>query len=364
MMKETLGFGIIGCGNISGTHAAAISELPDAKLISVCDILPEKAKKLADQYHCSYDTSIESLLNRKDIDVICVCTPSGMHARHGILAARAGKHVIVEKPIEVSLAAANALITTCHQEGVVLSVISQHRFDDDIVKLKEAIQKGKLGQLNFGGSHTKWFRSQKYYDSGDWRGTWELDGGGALMNQSIHYIDLLQYIMGPVEEVFAYCTTRAHTNIEVEDIGVATVRFASGAVGIIEGNTAAFPGYYARLDIYGSDGSVVIINDKIQNWNLKCEGVTEADFGNIQAEDTYSNSGAIKGWASTPGVWHTSHLRQIADVVAAIKGGTSPKITGEEGLKPLSIILAIYASARTGKPVTLHSPSGNSRQSS
>lgn len=150
-MKEILGFGIIGCGNISDTHAAAISELADARLISVCDILPEKAKKLANKYNCLYDTSIESLLNREDIDVICVCTPSGMHANHGILAAKAGKHVIVEKPIEVTLEAANALITACRQEGVELSVISQHRFDDDIVKLKEAIREGKLGQLNFGG---------------------------------------------------------------------------------------------------------------------------------------------------------------------------------------------------------------------
>ncbi len=352
-MKEILGFGIIGCGNISDTHAAAISELENARLISVCDIIPDKAMKLADKYQCGYDTSIDSLLSRDEIDVICVCTPSGMHAGHGIRAARAGKHVIVEKPIEVSLEAANALIDTCHQEGVVLSVISQHRFDDDIARLKEAIREGRLGQLNFGGSHTKWFRSQKYYDSGDWRGTWELDGGGALMNQSIHYIDLLQYIMGPVEELFAYCATRAHTNIEVEDIGIASVRFANGAVGIIEGNTAAFPGFYTRLDIYGSDGSVVLINDKIQNWNLKSEGVTEADFGNTRSEDTCPNSGAIKGWASTPGVWHTSHKRQIADVISAVTHGTSPKITGEEGVKPLAIILAIYESARTGKPVTL-----------
>jgi UDP-N-acetyl-2-amino-2-deoxyglucuronate dehydrogenase len=351
-MTEKLRFGIIGCGNISDTHAIAIQELEDAELIAVCDVIPERAIKLAEKYHCSYDTSIEALLQRTDIDVVCVCTPSGMHSEHGIMAAKAGKHVIVEKPIEVSIQAANALISACKEEGVKLSVISQHRFDDDIIRLKEAIAANKLGQLNFGGSHTKWFRSQRYYDSGDWRGTWELDGGGALMNQSIHYIDLLQYIMGPVGEVFAYCTTRAHVNIEVEDIGIATVKFKSGAVGIIEGNTAAFPGLFTRLDIYGSDGSVVIVNDKIQSWKLKSEGVTEADFGTTK-EDDYQISGAIKGWASTPGVWHTSHKRQLKDMIDSIKENRDPKITGEEGVKPLSIILAIYEASRTGKPVKL-----------
>lgn len=353
-MKDKIGFGIIGCGNISGTHAIAIHETVDAKLISVCDINLEKAMNLASKYNCQYDTSIENLLQREDIDIICVCTPSGMHSRHGIMAARAKKHVIVEKPIEVSLEAANELIKVCREEGVLLSVISQHRFDDDIIRLKEAVCEGKLGQLNFGGSHTKWFRSQNYYDSGDWRGTWELDGGGALMNQSIHYIDLLQYIMGPVDEIFAYCTTRAHKNIEVEDIGIASVKFKSGAVGMIEGNTAAFPGYCTRLDVYGSDGSVILVNDKILNWNLKCDGVTEDDFGSNAGEEEYQRTGAIKGWASTPGVWHTSHKRQIKDVIDSVKEGRPPKITGEEGIKPLAIILAIYESAKTGKPVKLN----------
>ncbi len=351
-MKAKLGVGIIGCGNISDTHAIAVSEIEGAELMAVCDVVPEKARVLAEKYGCSYYTDYKEMLKRDEIKVICVCTPSGMHSKHGTLAARAKKHVIVEKPIDVSLEAANELIKVCREEGVLLSGISQHRFDDDIMKLKEAVSEGKLGQLNFGGSHTKWFRSQKYYDSGDWRGTLELDGGGALMNQSIHYIDMLQYIMGPVEEVFAYCVTRAHENIEVEDIGTATVKFKNGAVGFIEGNTAAFPGYCTRLDIYGTDGSVIIVNDKIEEWNFKCEGVTEADFGSIaKTEKTSGTTGAIKGWASTPGDWHTSHKRQIEDFIAAIKEGRKPKITGEEAIKPLAIILAIYESSRTGKPV-------------
>jgi UDP-N-acetyl-2-amino-2-deoxyglucuronate dehydrogenase len=350
-MKSKLGFGIIGCGNISGTHAISVKEIEDAELVAVCDTVEERARNAAEKYGCSYYTSIEEMLMLKEIDVVCICTPSGMHSKHGITAARAKKHVIVEKPIDVSLEAAYELIRVCREEGVLLSGISQHRFDDDIIKLKEAVSEGKLGQLNFGGSHTKWFRSQRYYDSGDWRGTKELDGGGALINQSIHYVDMLQYIMGPVEEVFAYSAARAHENIEVEDICTATVKFKNGALGLIEGNTAAFPGYYARLDIYGTDGSVVIINDKIHDWNLKCEGVTEADFGSITKEEGINNAGAIKGWASTPGVWHTSHKRQIEDFIAAVKEGRTPKVSGEESVKPLAIILAAYESAEKGKPI-------------
>jgi predicted dehydrogenase len=352
-MKDKFGFGIIGCGNVSAAHAAAINELNDASLIAVCDIIPERAAALAQKYNCEYDTNIEAILCREDIDIICICTPSGLHSLHGKMAARAGKHVIVEKPIDVSKEAAQELIDVCHKEGVILSVISQHRFDDDIMKLKTAITEGRFGKLNFGAAHTKWYRSQKYYDSGAWRGTLKLDGGGALINQSIHYVDMLQYLMGPVVEVFGYTANRSHPAIEVEDVAVASVKFQNGALGLIEGNTAAFPGFYARLDIYGSDGSAVIVNDKLINWNLKCEGVTEADFGYTAKENSIQNTGAIKGWASTPGEWHNSHKRQLADVMAAIKEARSPLITGEEGLRTLAIVLGIYEASKSGKPVNL-----------
>ncbi|WP_146200565.1 Gfo/Idh/MocA family protein, partial [Paenibacillus agaridevorans] len=171
--------------------------------------------------------------------------------------------------IDITLDSADRLIEACRKHGVKLICISQHRYDPAIVQLKQAVDAGKLGQLNFGASHTKWYRPQSYYDGNGWRGTWALDGGGALMNQSIHYIDLLQYIMGPVDEVFAYCATRAHERIEVEDIGVAAVKFKSGAIGLIEGNTAAYPGFCSRLDIYGSDGGVIIENDEVKEWRLR-----------------------------------------------------------------------------------------------
>lgn len=337
-------FAIIGCGVISKKHAKCIEEIPNAKLVAVCDNVKEKAKDLASKYNADYYTDYEEMLKRDDIDIVNITTPSGFHADPGIAAAQAGKNVIVEKPIEVTLEKADKLINACRDAGVILSPISQHRFDHDIELLKKTVENGKLGKLNFGASHTKWYRSQEYYDSGDWRGTWELDGGGALMNQSIHYIDLLQYIMGPVEEIYAYCATRAHVRIEVEDVAVASVKFKNGALGIIEGNTTAYPGFCTRLDIYGSDGSVIIENDKIKEWKLKSEE-------SVPTNDDESEH-LIVGTSSAD-IWHISHKKQIQDVINAIEDKRKPFVTGEDGRKPLEIILAIYESAKRHEPVKL-----------
>jgi len=341
--ETPLRFGIIGCGVIAPTHARCIVELPGAELAAVCDILPEKARALAEKYPCDVYTAASDMLARANIDVAVVLTPSGMHADLGVMAALAGKHVIVEKPMDVSLAKADALIAACREAGVKLGVISQHRFDPAMMALKQAVEQGRLGQLNFGGSHTKWFRSQEYYDSGGWRGTWALDGGGALINQSIHYVDLLQYIMGPVAEIHAYTAARAHTRIEVEDIAVAAIKFRSGALGLLEGNTAAYPGYCARLDIYGAEGSAIIENDQIVEWRMR-----SGEPCPVEREET-----GFIGGSSSKDIWHHSHRRQLADFIDAVRAGRSPLVTGEEGRKPLEIVLAVYESARTGKTVRL-----------
>lgn len=338
-----LNFAVVGCGVIARTHLKCIEELPGARLIALCDIEREKAEMLADEYPADIYTDYNELFMRDDIDIVSVLTPSGLHAEIGIAAARAGKHVIVEKPMDVSLEKADALIEACRAAGVKLSCISQHRFDHAIVALKHAVDDGKLGRLNFGGSHTKWYRSQEYYDSGGWRGTWELDGGGALINQSIHYVDMLQYIMGPVEELRAYCVCRAHERIEVEDIAVAVVKFKSGAVGLIEGNTSAYPGFCSRLDIYGSDGSVIIEDDRIKEWHLK-----SGETSNVPVDNTTSIAGS-----SSKNIWHISHKRQIADCIQAVLEDREPLINGLEGRRPLEIVLAIYESARTGKTIKL-----------
>ena len=342
-MDKILRFGIVGCGVISSTHAKCIAELPGAELVAVCDLVEEKAHLLAAQFPAEVYTDYRLMFERSDIDIVCVLTPSGRHAEVAIAAACAGKHVIVEKPIEVTLAQADAMIAAAYKAGVKLCVISQHRFDPPVVALKEAILNQKLGQLNFGGSHTKWYRSQEYYDSGDWRGTWALDGGGALINQSIHYVDLLTYLMGPIEEISAYAATRAHERIEVEDIAVAALKFRSGAVGLLEGNTAAYPGLCARLDIYGSDGSVVIENDRVKDWNLRCGEAYLSDDGPV---------GLIAG-SSSHDIWHHSHRSQIQDMLAAIRENREPLVNGAEGRRALQIVLGVYESARTGKPVRL-----------
>lgn len=342
-MAKPLKFAIVGCGVISPVHARSISELPEACLAAVCDIAPERARALAEVYPADVYEDAEEMLSRADIDVVTVLTPSGLHAEIGIAAARAGKHVLVEKPMDISLAQADALIESCRAAGVKLAVISQHRFDPAVAAAKAAVEAGQLGILNFGGAHTKWFRSQAYYDSGDWRGTWAMDGGGALINQSIHYVDLLQYIMGPVEELSGYTATRAHERIEVEDLAVAALKFRSGALGLLEGSTSAYPGYCARLDIYGSTGSVIIENDQILAWNLSSgEGCP------VEPQPT-----GFIGGTSSKDIWHYSHRYQIADLIRAIREDRQPLVTGEEGRKPLEIVLAVYESARTGQPVRL-----------
>lgn len=341
-MGKILGFGIVGLGYISTLHAQGIKSVEGAKLVAVSSSNAEKAAKYAGEYGCKYYTDYDEMLNDSEIDVICICTPNGAHREYCIKAAGAGKHVMVEKPIEVTLEAADDMIKACRDAGVKLSCVSQHRYDDAMLKLKKAIDEGQFGQLNFGASHTKWYRTQEYYDNGKWRGTWELDGGGALINQSIHYIDLLQYAMGPVEEVSAYCATRAHERIEVEDIGVAAVKFRNGAVGLIEGNTAAYPGYCTRLDIYGSDGSAVIESDQIKEWHIRGEEEEQQDGGDTPK--------VLKG-AASPEITFYSHARQIAEFVNAVNNDARPPISGEEGRNALAIVLAIYQSSRTGKPV-------------
>ncbi|MDR3085309.1 MAG: Gfo/Idh/MocA family oxidoreductase [Christensenellaceae bacterium] len=333
--------GVVGLGQIGPLHLDAITKVEQTELIAVCDLDEEKAKSYAERYGCAYTTSFEELIAREDIDLVHICLPSGMHADFGCRAAKAGKHVLTEKPIDVSLENADRLIKACREAGVKLSCISQHRFDPDIAYLKRAIDDGHLGRISFGASHTKWYRSQDYYDSGDWRGTWALDGGGALMNQSVHYVDMLQYLCGGIDEVQAYCATLAHERIEVEDVAVAAVRFKSGAIGVLEGNTTAYPGFVTRLDVYGQKGGVIIENDVVKEWKL--EGLPAP---------TNEALGGPSG-ASSAVIFGLSHQRQIADVAQAILEDRAPLVTGEEARRPLAVILAVYESAKAGKPVRL-----------
>src|SRR5580692_4124483 len=230
------GFGIIGTGVIAAIHASALALLPDVRLVAVTDVAGSRAESFAAARGCAAEADLDALLARRDVEVVCVCVPSGLHAEVGVRAAMAGKHLVVEKPIDVTLAAADRLIEAARSAGVALTVISQHRFDAGLVEARRLLSDGALGRLVLGEASTKWYRSQAYYDSADWRGSWAMDGG-SLLNQGVHYVDLLRWCMGPVAEVTAVCATRAH-QMEAEDVAIAMLRFASGAVGTIVASTA------------------------------------------------------------------------------------------------------------------------------
>lgn len=344
-----LRFAIAGCGVISKTHASAISALSnDAELVAVCDVVEDRARKLAQDFRVKkIYTDYEKMLLDPEIDVVSICTPSGMHADMAVLAADAKKHVIVEKPMDITLSKADRIIEAQNRNNVVISIISQHRYSDCMQLLKKLMNEGKFGNIVLATSYTKWYRSQEYYDSGSWRGTWDLDGGGALMNQSIHYIDMIQWIVGRVSEVFAYCTTRAHNKIEVEDAAVACIKFENGAIGEIVGTTSAYPGFETRVEIFGENGSAIAVNTQLESLYFK-DG-SEKEY--LESYKKENNKGPVG--ASSAAIKEEGHIRQYRDVINAIKTGTKPIIPAEEGRHPVEIILAIYLSSLTGKPVKL-----------
>jgi UDP-N-acetyl-2-amino-2-deoxyglucuronate dehydrogenase len=345
--RKPRGFGIVGAGVISSKHADAIASLPGARLIAVTDVAPERAKSLAARHDCAAEPDLDTLLAREDVDVVSVCVPSGLHAEVGIRAAAAGKHLVVEKPIDVSLEAADRLISAARAAGVVMTVISQHRFDKGPIELRRLLDDGQLGRLVLGEASTKWYRTQGYYDSAAWRGTWALDGG-SLMNQGIHYLDLLLWTMGPVAEVTALFSTQTH-QIEVEDAALAVLRFSSGAVGTVVASTAVFPGFAQRLEISGTAGTVVIEDGEI----IRCElGADDADPGRrgyVTARGDTPSAAA----ATPAGLKAASHAAQISDLLDAIDEGRAPAVTGEDGRAVLEIVSAVYESGRDARTVRL-----------
>jgi len=279
--------------------------------------------------------------------VVCVCVPSGLHAQIGIQAAKAGKHLVVEKPIDVSLDAADRLIDAARAAGVALTVISQHRFDAGLVELKRLLDDGALGRVVLGEASTKWYRAQGYYDSAAWRGTYAMDGG-SLMNQGVHYVDLLRWCLGPPAEVTAVCTTQTH-QIEVEDTALAIVRFASGAVGTILSSTAAWPGFPQRLEITGTEGTVTVEDGQIVRRALADQAAP------APAADTGRSDPGLSGAADPAAVDVASHATQLADLLDAVDTGREPAVSGRAGRDALEIVLAVYESSRTGRPVRLSS---------
>ena len=358
MTVEKLRFGILGCGVIGPHHAKAIAGLQSAELVAVADVVPELAEKLADERGCSYFASLEEMLSGVDLDAVCVCTPSGMHAEGAITALEAGKDVIIEKPVDVTLKAADRLIEVQRATGRRVAVVSQHRFDAGTQAVREALVRGEFGRLTSGSADVRWWRSQSYYDSGGWRGTWELDGGGVLINQAIHSIDLLQWLMGQVGEVTAHTGLLAHERIEVEDTAIAILKFANGTLGTIVATTAAYPGLTTRIAVHGDRGSAIIDDDELTYFYAAGEGQQGEDYGagENQAErlkEQYGEGEAGPGAGADPGSLSMAHRDQIEDFVEAVREGREPLVNLQEGRKALAIIRGIYKSARTGRPVRL-----------
>lgn len=343
------GFGIVGCGMIAEFHARAIAEIPGARLVAVLDRNPPKAAKIAGLAvgECRAYDDLDAMLDHPGLDVVCVCTPSGSHRDPAVKAARAGKHVVVEKPLEITVPRADAIIRACDDAGVRLCAIFPSRFSPANVALKAAIDAGRFGRLTLGDTYVKWWRSQDYYDSGKWRGTWDLDGGGALMNQAIHNVDLLQWLMGEVESAQAMTALLAHERIEVEDTAVAILRFRSGALGVIEATTGAFPGILKRTEIHGDRGSARVEQDDVTLWSFADE--RPEDAGVLAPPGTTTTGGA----GDPRAISHAGHREQLADFLRAIDTGAPARVDGREGRKAVEIIQAIYRSARVEGPVRL-----------
>jgi predicted dehydrogenase len=344
-----LGFGIIGTGMISKFHARAIGDVRGAKLVACYNRTPEKAAAFAKEFGCVAYDSLAALLADDKVDAVAITTASGAHLEPAVAAARAGKHVIIEKPLEVTLKRCDTIIDACAKAGVKLSTVFQSRFHDSSLALKKAVDAGRFGRLTLGDAYVKWWRSQEYYDSGAWRGTWKLDGGGALMNQAIHTVDLLMWLMGPVAQVQAFTATLAHERIEVEDVATATLTFANGALGVIEASTAVYPGYLKRIELHGTRGSAVLEEEDIKSWEFATKA--RGDEAIIEAMKKSKSSGG--GAADPAAIKHHGHARQFADFVKAIQKDTEPAIDGPEARKSVEVILAIYKSAQTGRAVRL-----------
>ncbi|MCU0874306.1 MAG: Gfo/Idh/MocA family oxidoreductase [Pirellulaceae bacterium] len=343
------GFGIIGCGMIANFHCKAVADIRNAKVAACFDTRPEAADRLAAQVGCRAYHDLDAMLADPDVHVVTIGTPSGAHMEPAVAAARAGKHVIVEKPLEVTLKRCDAVIKACEAAGVALATIFPSRFHESSQLLKRAVDQGRFGRLTIGDAYVKWYRTQQYYDSGAWRGTWALDGGGALMNQAIHSVDLLLWLMGPVVEVTAHTATLAHERIEVEDVAMATLRFANGALGVIEATTAAYPGALKRIEIHGSEGSAVLEEEDLKTWAFIKPTARDKALLERMAGKTQTGGGA----ADPAAIGHHGHTAMFKDVLKAISSGSRPLIDGPEGRRSVEVILAIYKAALTGRSVAL-----------
>jgi predicted dehydrogenase len=340
-----LNFALIGAGNIGKVHAMALSHVPEARITVICNRTEATGRPLAEKYGAVWVANYADAVTRPEVDVVAIGTPSGTHMEIAVAAAEAGKHLLVEKPLDISLSRIDRLLDTVQRAGVKLACIFPLRFAVGVHQTRAALEAGRLGRLTLADVHVKWYRPQKYYD-GNWRGTWALDGGGALINQSIHNIDLMQWLVGPVESVFGRTATLAH-QMETEDTASAVLTFKNGALGVIQGATSCWPGDPARVELHGDKGTIVLEEGRIVAWKL-------ADAPPGEAEAMLALADQQGSGASDPtAIGFEMHRRQVVDLIQAIRENRPPAIDGAEGRRAVEIIRAIYRSAETGRVVKL-----------
>ena len=359
--RRRLRTAVVGCGVIGRQHTAVITANDDLELVALIDVVKPAAATLADSVESGLHAmrpsvygSLSDALTTADIDLVAICVPSGLHTELAVEALEAGKHVIIEKPLDVDLASARKVMdaaTAARGRGQITSVISQHRFDAASAAVFQAITDGRFGRITSGVASVAWWRGQGYYDSGDWRGTWEFDGGGAVMNQGVHSVDLLLWFLGRPVEIHAHTALLAHERIEVEDTAVATVQFESGALAVIHCTTAAYPGLTARIQVHGDRGSAVIDNDRLQYFHAADNTQDSAASPSYGLAGTGNQAAAevsdLDASANTSGAddLQTAHHRQYEDVLNAIHTDSIPLVGVQEATNALATIRAIYISS-------------------
>jgi len=350
MSKRKLGYAVLGLG-VGISHVNAALNAENAELLAVCDLIPEKLAQLKDK-HPSLDTyeSFEEMLKRPDIDCVSIATPSGLHAEHAITAMRAGKHVLIEKPIDITVEKAMEIEKARVETGRTVACVFQNRTDPLMAEVKKTIAQGKLGNIFTASFHVKWYRSQAYYDSGGWRGTWAMDGGGALMNQSVHTVDLMQWFLGDPVSVFGYCGAYLH-EIETEDMSAALIKFKNDAVATFIGTTCSNPDMGTEIQINGGNGLIYVRGGEIAHWKVNADRPEESEAEEKRVKGMYSQearAGTIAALRSSVG-----HDFLVNDLCLAVIEGRDPFVTPIDAIKPVSIICGIYESWKTGRQVML-----------
>jgi UDP-N-acetyl-2-amino-2-deoxyglucuronate dehydrogenase len=331
--------GILGGGNISNTHARAAAAIPGVEIVACHGFNRERTRALAEPYGAAVYDTLDTFLDHRPMDIVAIGSPSGRHAEQGIAAAGRGLHVLVEKPLDITTEKADALIAACERAGVKLGVFFQDRLRPAVVEMKRIIDSGELGTPVMIAGRVRWYRPPEYYSGSKWRGTWALDGGGALMNQSIHTVDLVQWMFGPVARVSAAVATRVH-QIEVEDTAAAVIQFTSGAIGTIEAGTSLYPGYPRRLEVTGSNGTIVLEDDRLIAVDLRSPSSSAKAAARAEAPPENASSPVVSD--------ASAHQRVIEDFVQAIRTDTTPSCDGREGRRSVELVQAIYAAAAVG----------------